>query len=206
MSSLLQRNTATIQSLINKINTLPEAGINLPELSNEGVADDLVVGKELISSNGDIVTGTNPYTKAETDVDIATEAGLIAQISAALEGKASGSGNSGIQWISCSTIPTTYVAVAPGSQGYYIELPHENCYVLFFNPSNTDANGCHLGCYDVKARVQTTSCQLIYGGDIPASVIDDNGILYLQLSSENISHTSYYAIISESLLPLKEVI
>lgn len=141
----------------------------------------------------------------EANTDVATEAGLIAQISAALEGKSNGSGNSGIQWISCSTIPTTY-AVAPGSQAYYIELPHENCYVLFFDPNNTDANGCHLGCYDVKAEVQTTFCHLIYRGDLTPSVINDSGILYLQLFSENISHTSYYAIISESLLPLKEVI
>lgn len=90
----------------------------------------------------------------EANTDVATEAGLIAQISAALEGKSNGSGNGGIQWISCSTIPTTYV-VAPGSQTYYIELPHENCCVLFFDPNNTSGNGCRLGCYDVKARVQT---------------------------------------------------
>lgn len=136
----------------------------------------------------------------EANTDVVTEADLIAQISVALESKANGSGNGGIQWISCSTIPTTYVAGLPT---YYIELPHENCYVLFFDHNYYN---CRMGCYDVKERGQTLGCHSIYSGDEPASVINDNGILYLQLTSGGISHTSYYAIISESLLPLKEVI
>ena len=88
MSSLLQQNSANLQEILNTINALPEAGTDLPELSNEGVADDLVIGKELISSNGDIVTGINPYAKAETDAEVATQTELLAQAVSALEEKA----------------------------------------------------------------------------------------------------------------------
>lgn len=58
MSSPLKQNTATIQELLNTINSLPEAGTDLPELSNEGSASDLLSGKQLIDSDGNIVTGT----------------------------------------------------------------------------------------------------------------------------------------------------
>jgi hypothetical protein len=58
MSSPLKQNTTTIQELLNTINSLPEAGTELPELSNEGSASDLLSGKQLIDSDGNIVTGT----------------------------------------------------------------------------------------------------------------------------------------------------
>lgn len=94
--SNLTNNTVSLQSILDTVNTLPDAagGIELPTLTNEGVADDLVTGKELINSNGDIVTGTNPYAKVETDADVATQADLIAQIQSVLDGKAGSSGGS----------------------------------------------------------------------------------------------------------------
>lgn len=60
MSSPLKTNTETIQNLINQINALPDAssGVELPELTNEGSAADLLSGKELIDQEGNIVTGT----------------------------------------------------------------------------------------------------------------------------------------------------
>lgn len=96
----IKNNITSLQEVLNKINSLPEAGgVELPELTNEGIADDLVTGKELINSDGDIVTGTNPYAKAATDTEVATQADLIAQIQTILDSKTSGNNpdESGIQ-------------------------------------------------------------------------------------------------------------
>lgn len=92
----IKNNINSLQSLLDAVNALPEAGTALPTLSNEGVADDLVTGKELINSSGNIITGTNPYEKVATDTEVAMQADLIAQITSALEGKAgnpNGNGN-----------------------------------------------------------------------------------------------------------------
>ena len=86
-NSELQTNNINLQALLNAINALPEAGTDLPELTNEGVAGDLVSGKELIDSHGNIVTGTNPYEKTATDSEVATQTNLLAQVVSALEGK-----------------------------------------------------------------------------------------------------------------------
>lgn len=75
MSSPLKQNTTTIQELLNTINNLPDAGIELPELSNEGSASDLMLGKELINEDGSKVTGT--FT---IDNELNTQDDLISQI------------------------------------------------------------------------------------------------------------------------------
>ncbi len=85
MSSPLKQNTTTIQELLNTINSLPEAGgVELPALTNEGSASDLLSGKELIDGDGNIVTGS--FT---IDNELTTQDNLITQIQTALQGKAS---------------------------------------------------------------------------------------------------------------------
>lgn len=54
----LQSNNTDLQNLIDQANALPDPGVQLPELSNEGTASDLRTGKELIDSEGNVVTGT----------------------------------------------------------------------------------------------------------------------------------------------------
>lgn len=54
----LQSNNIDLQSILDTINTLPEAGVQLPTLTNEGSASDLLSGKQLIDSDGNVVTGT----------------------------------------------------------------------------------------------------------------------------------------------------
>ena len=84
--SKLQNNITSLQSLLEQVNALPEAGgVELPTLINEGSATDLMSGKELIDANGNKVTGT--FT---IDTELNTQDNLIAQIQATLEGKATG--------------------------------------------------------------------------------------------------------------------
>ena len=68
-------------------------GIELPTLSNEGSAVDLVSGKQLIDGEGNVVTGTNPYDKATTDSEIEIQTDLIAQIKSVLQSGGTGSIN-----------------------------------------------------------------------------------------------------------------
>ena len=79
---------ANIGSIVDLIGDIEvSSGIQLPELTNEGIEDDLVSGKELIDSSGNIVIGTNPYEKAATDAEVDTQADLIAQIMSVLDSK-----------------------------------------------------------------------------------------------------------------------
>ena len=56
----IKNNTTSLQSLLDAVNALPEAGgvAELPELTNEGTAADLAAGKQLIDGEGNIVVGT----------------------------------------------------------------------------------------------------------------------------------------------------
>lgn len=87
MSSPLKQNTTTIQELLNTITSLPEAGTDLPELINEGSASDLLSGKQLIDSDGNVVDGT--FT---IDTELDTQDNLISQIQTALQNKAAATG------------------------------------------------------------------------------------------------------------------
>lgn len=58
-NTALNSNNLDLQSLIDQANALPEAGgVELPELTNEGTATDLLSGKQLIDQDGEVVTGT----------------------------------------------------------------------------------------------------------------------------------------------------
>jgi hypothetical protein len=125
-NSHLQSNNIDLQAILNTIDELPEVsnGVELPELSNEGTASDLLSGKQLISSEGEVVTGNMAnngavtstmdgintksvsipagYTSGGTvsldntiDNEVDTQTDLIAQIASALEGKVTGSSGGG---------------------------------------------------------------------------------------------------------------
>lgn len=66
----IKNNTTSLQSLLELVNALPDAGgggVELPELTNEGTASDLLSGKQLIDGDGNVVTGTI-QTKTASDL------------------------------------------------------------------------------------------------------------------------------------------
>lgn len=76
------------------INKVVYGGDTLVDLTSDTVTPDtLVVGNTAHGADGEEVAGANPYEKTATDTEVQTQADLIAQIGAALEGKGgSGSG------------------------------------------------------------------------------------------------------------------
>lgn len=57
----IKDNTISLQNLLSIANALPEAGgVELPELSNQATASELLLNKELIDQEGNIVTGAMP--------------------------------------------------------------------------------------------------------------------------------------------------
>ena len=69
----IKTNTASLQSLLDAVNNLPEAGgIELPTLTNEGTAFDLLSGKQLINQDGEIVTGVI-ITRTDDDLTVGAD-------------------------------------------------------------------------------------------------------------------------------------
>lgn len=80
---------------INKIVLNTERGEQvLVDLTGDTVVKEaLVEGYKAHGADGEVIAGVNPYEKTATDTEVQTQADLIAQIGAALEGKGgSGSG------------------------------------------------------------------------------------------------------------------
>ena len=84
----IKNNTTALQNLLEIVKSLPEAnnGVELPTLTNEGTASDLLYGKQLIDAEGNVVEGS--FT---IDSELSTQDSLITQIQTALQNKVSAS-------------------------------------------------------------------------------------------------------------------
>lgn len=140
--SNLNNNTTQLEALLAKVNALPEAGgIELPELTNEAVASDMLATKQLINSDGNIVTGSMPnngaisqtmdginvksinipsgYTSGGSigldntiDTEVSEQRDLIAQIKSVVDSlPEAGSGSGGSNMISITVTNPTSNAV-----------------------------------------------------------------------------------------------
>lgn len=76
----------TLDQMATEINNI-SVGVDLPALTNEGTASDLMKGKQMISGAGKAVTGS--FT---LDSEMTEQETLIAAIKTALKGKAAGGG------------------------------------------------------------------------------------------------------------------
>lgn len=103
--SKLANNTTLINEILEIANSLPEysEGIELPELTNEGTAADMLLGKQLINSNNEVVTGTMADNGAVTKTLDASSNNQIYTIPA---GKHDGAGKVSIVLETKSTTPT----------------------------------------------------------------------------------------------------
>lgn len=85
----LQNNNTDLRAILDAVNALPDAGgVELPELTNEATAADMLSGKQLIDDEGNVITGT--FT---IDNELNTQDALITQLSEILDTKAAASGN-----------------------------------------------------------------------------------------------------------------
>lgn len=77
------------------VNKVEYYGKILLDLTEDTVTPEtLVEGNTAHGKDGNIITGTNPYAKAQTDATVDEQASLISQIKQALQGKVSGGGGS----------------------------------------------------------------------------------------------------------------
>lgn len=77
----LQSNNTDLQAILNTIKALPEGDeIKLPTLTNPGTADDLLLNKQLIDGDGNILEGI--FTIEE---ELTTQDSLIIQIQSAVD-------------------------------------------------------------------------------------------------------------------------
>jgi hypothetical protein len=67
MFSPLQNNITNLQNLLEQVNSLPEAGTDLPELTNPADASKALSGYEFINEDGEKVTGAIP-TRTASDL------------------------------------------------------------------------------------------------------------------------------------------
>lgn len=119
MATKLEINTTSLQELLDAVNALPDASINIPELTVPATNAEVLIGKEYIDADGNAQTGSMPdngkiagtidgldvktfaipegrTTGGSVSLDntiddiVVGQADLLAQIQEALEGKAAG--------------------------------------------------------------------------------------------------------------------
>lgn len=125
----LTNNTTNLQAILDAVNALPE-DVELPTLTNEGSASDLLSGKQLIDSDGNVVTGT-----FSIDSELTTQDDLITQIQNAVDNlpEAGGGGGSDIANVQTCTVELTTVYDIEDYMAFCYDA-NNNC---FYNMSLT---------------------------------------------------------------------
>lgn len=121
--SKIQNNITSLQSLLEAVNALPEAGgVELPELQNEGSTEDLMLNKELIDADGNKITGT--FT---IDSELSTQDDLIAQIQVAVDSLPEAGGGE-------PTLQSKIVTPSTSSQTVTADSGYDGLNIVTVNP------------------------------------------------------------------------
>ena len=193
--SNLNNNTAQLELLLQKVNELPAAGsggIELPTLTNEATAVELLAQKQLIDSDGNIITGTMPnngaisqtmdgintksitipqgYTSGGSvsldntiDNEVTEQADLIAQIKSVVDNlPEAGSGGGGASIDTC----TITVSIPEGKRVFATVL----------NPNNVIDTATFI------AESPSGASSAISSGDAICENVICNSIIYVESS------------------------
>lgn len=151
MANILN-NTTSLQEVLEALQNKAAPGdVELPELTNEGTALDLMLSKELIDSDGNKVVGS--FT---IDNEINTQASLVSQIQTALQGKAGGGNSTGsLQYctltIQIGSNATLNQVIAKTNNGWYecfcpdttsLVIENVQCNSMFY--AYSESNGIYL--------------------------------------------------------------
>lgn len=111
--TIIQSHNTRLNNLLEDINNLPEAGdIELPALDNEGAAADLLMGKDLINSQGEKITGV--FTLEE---ELTTQDDLITQLQNMVESLPE-AGGAELELQNKTVTPTTTIQSVKADSGY----------------------------------------------------------------------------------------
>lgn len=200
MNSPLKQNTITIQNLLNKINELPEAGggVELPELTNEGSASDLLSGKQLINGDGNVVTGTIPTQAAKT----------ITPSTSSQTAVASGRYTTGA--VTVAPIPSNYEDVATETTEY-TSLNDELEDVINSLPNAEDSSGdvetctVNINCIATNISAYITT-KIENGESVPVTFLygsDINGFADLtNITLKNIACNTVLFLCTQATAPI----
>ena len=162
-------------------------GISLPTLTTPATESEVFEGSEYIDQSGNKKTGT--FTINE---EIIEQNNLITQIDNMVDNLPSSGGNTAtLEWISCSTLPSTYAADPGEERNYYIEI-FENTKAVLFKTTDSSPlrfSGVIIDVYDEwVAMTNISNSQLII-----EKVTDENYIhVYTQIG---LPEFDYYLVI-----------
>ena len=178
----LKTNNSSLEEIITQLNNMPDAGAGteLPTLTNEGSASDLLSGKQLIDGDGNVVTGTIPTQEAKT----------ITPSTSSQTAVASGRYTTGA--VTVAPIPSNYEDVATETTEY-TSLNNELEEVINSLPSGS-STGINVETIDVKihfndGKNQTSKMMDIFGTFVQNNTVSFSDSILSKTEDDNKYHT-----------------
>lgn len=196
----LQANNADLRSILDAANELPD-GVELPELTNEGSAADLLSGKQLIDGEGNVVTGTlvpkaDPVLQSKTVTPTKSVQNVVPD-----------NGYDGLDKVTINAIPTQYITTADATASANEIMSGETAYVNGSKVTGTFTIDNELATQDnLIAQIQSALFGKAVGDGVDIELCEVklsstfNGAVYLfwtAYASQNLPFTSNTYRLSE---------